>query len=91
MRRNRARLQVEEMEPRVVPSTASNLLPREAITSLYSTGVDNQGRPLAQGLTDSHWRIISAPSPDTPGHAYTVIDNGFPFNGYWLPGDSNSE
>lgn len=91
MPRKKSRLEVQELEPRWLPSITAPATPvREAIPSLISTGVDSKGNVLAPGSTDPHWQIVSAPSPDTPGPAYSVIDNGFPFNGYWLPDDSSS-
>ncbi len=59
------------------------------ITSLYNTGVDSSGAPLANGATDSHY-TLTVPSGSTTPIAVTSA-GGFPVvpNGPWI-GDDNS-
>jgi hypothetical protein len=65
--------------------------PPTTIPTLFNTGVDDNHNLLAAGAPDPHYQIIAAPSPDVAGAADVVIDNGFPFNGYWVHNDAISQ
>jgi virginiamycin B lyase len=69
------RPQMECLEDRLAPAV---------IATLYNTGVDNSGNVLGGGMTDPHYTLNAAPSPDSAGPAYVVLQNGFPFDGHWL-------
>lgn len=75
-RRHRLRPRLEILEDRLAPAV---------LTSLFNTGVDDLGNALADGAADPHYSITAAPSPVTPGAASVVLQNGFPFDGHWLP------
>jgi len=55
--------------------------------TIYNTGVDDNGTPLADGSVDPHYTITAAPSPYSPGSAYAVDQTSYPFSphDYWLP------
>ncbi len=58
------------------------------ITSLYDTGVNSSGAPLANGATDSHYTLTQVPSGSTTPIAVTSA-GGFPV-GPWIGDDSSS-
>jgi hypothetical protein len=80
----------------IAPTVASAQLPSYYITTLYNTGVDDDGAPLnnghPNGTVDPHYAIVSGPaalyqgSPYgrygfTGGLAYTTIPNKLWWNG----------
>jgi hypothetical protein len=55
--------------------------------SLFNTGVDSSGVPLAGGSNDPHWTIISGPGITSPAPA-VVVTNQSPFGLYAQNPDS---
>jgi len=49
--------------------------------SLFNTGVDSSGVPLAGGSDDTHWTIVSGPGVTSPAPA-VVVTNQSPFGSY---------
>lgn len=72
---------------------SSHALP---ITTLYNTGVDNNGVALANGATDSHYDLIAVPAglPSTPYDPFVFRNTGggWPVapSGPWLADTSTS-
>lgn len=65
------------------------------IPSLYNTGVDNSGAPLANGAADTHYTLTSIPSSGyfyKVGEQATVLTEagGYPASGLWIPSDGAS-
>ena len=71
----------ERLDDRVMPAV---------IPTLFNTGVDDSGNVLADGSVDPHYTITSAPSPNIPGPANVVEENGFPFD-YWVANGTSSK
>jgi hypothetical protein len=58
------------------------------IADLYSTGVDNNGVTLGNGVTDTHYRLTVAPVGAGSGTTtYVVNPGGFPIPP-WFPNDA---
>jgi hypothetical protein len=60
----------------------ANFAPAALITTLYNTGVDASGNPLADGASDPHYNITTTPAGAiTPQAAFVVDQNGggYPF------------
>ena len=57
------------------------------ITSLYNTGVDDNGVALGDSAVDPHYTVVSGPSGAVP--ASTVIDDDFPIPP-WLDNNAGS-
>ncbi len=56
------------------------------ITTLFSTGVNDAGFPLADGAVDPHWRLVSSPDAAYPGSAAPTISNSAPpLQGGYVP------
>lgn len=71
------------------------------ILTLFGTGVaanDASGQPmavLADGVTDTHYQLISAPGGVNVGAPFVTIQNGYPFQGVdqgvWSPDGGRSK
>jgi hypothetical protein len=82
MRRTRERLHIATTIIVMVMAASSSSLPVDASTiSLFNTGVDSSGTPLAGGTFDPHWSIISGPGITTPVEA-VVLTNQHPHGNY---------
>ena len=57
---------------------------------LYNTGVDDFGTPLANGASEIHYSLVSAPVGFTTAVRTATSANGFPI-GPWLGDDSTSD
>lgn len=53
------------------------LAPAATISSLYNTGVDAAGTPLADNAPDTHWALV-APGAQTGAPLVVTAANGFP-------------
>jgi uncharacterized repeat protein (TIGR01451 family) len=62
---------------------------------LFNTGVDNRGNPLPNGflqLPDSHYMILTEPTPQIPGPAQVTTNNGWPITpGAWMANSAVSQ
>ncbi len=54
-----------------------------AITGLFSTGLDGSGSPLADGLADTHYSLVSAPGGNG-GTAYVTLRKWPILSGAWM-------
>jgi len=59
------------------------------ISSLYNTGVNNAGVPLANGAADPHYALIAQPAPGGLSDQVLTSAGGFPI-GPWLGDNSTS-
>ena len=71
---------LEILEGREMPS--GNPIP------VFGTGLSSSGQLLSGGTADSHYSIVSAPSPDTAGQAMTTTESGITT---WVAEGPNSE
>ena len=63
---------------------SATVLPTPALTGLFSTGLDNYGLPLGDGLHDPHYAIVSSPSGSASAPFVTL--QKFPIQyPLWLP------
>ena len=53
------------------------------LLGLYSTGLDNDGLPLANGAIDLHWTITATPSGEGNASAYATM-NSNPIGTAWI-------
>jgi len=61
------------------------------IPGLYSTGMDDNYKLLADGETDNHYELISSSDKNFPGpDAKVVLSNAYPMN-VWLPNNERSK
>ena len=61
-----------------------------SIAGLFSTGLDGSGNPLADGVTDAHYSLVSAPG-GTGGAPFVTLQH-FPIgNGLWMPDTATSK
>ena len=59
-------------------------LANPGVVGLFSTGMDAGGKPLADGATDAHYSIVSAPAGMSGGTPYVTLQH-FPVgNGLWM-------
>jgi hypothetical protein len=65
---------------------------RVPIPTLYSTGVDNNHVPLADGAVDSHYVLTSSADPNYPGPSSFVVPNAWPISpaGPWMGNTATS-
>jgi len=68
--------------------------PSQAISvsalTLYNTGVDDSGSPLAPGAVDLHYTLIDSPDVVFNGPEAFVTNNGFPI-GAWIVNSATSK
>lgn len=63
----------------------------EAAPTVFNTGLNASGAPLASGTIDPHWQIVSSADPTAPGpDAYVIANTGFPIPP-WLPQSALSQ
>jgi hypothetical protein len=68
-----------------VTTTAGHLTVNQPVPGLFNTGVDDTGAPLADGLIDSHYLLIT--NPQYEGQQDSVVEDStvFPISdGTWL-------
>ena len=65
-------------------NSSNNTVSVQAITGLFNTGVNNAGNALAEGTSDSHYSLISAP----PGS--TTTNNALQLSYAWIKNDADS-
>ena len=59
------------------------------ITTLFNTGVDAAGKPLANNAAELHYTLMSAPPGTVAGTRVETSANGFP-SPYWLGDNASS-
>ena len=63
--------------------------PQPKALTVFATGLDNAGSPLADGSVDPHYQLVASADPSNPGpNSYVVLHNPGPF-GAWTR-DSNT-
>jgi hypothetical protein len=72
--------------PTPVHITVGNPVPFQ----IYGTGQADDGSLLANGATDPHYQLLSAPETVDANGPFVTLENGFPFNGYWIGNRPNS-
>jgi hypothetical protein len=71
-------------------SVVAHLTLMEKITSLHSTGIDAAGAPLAAGVVDPSWTLLTNPDGGTP-EVY-VANEGWPIQaGVWMVNSATSK
>ncbi|MCC6540562.1 MAG: VCBS repeat-containing protein [Bryobacterales bacterium] len=70
---------------RVGNGGAGSLGAPTAVARVFNTGVDDSGRPIAQGAVDPHYRIIAGPGVTSPANAVTTA------SGFWVGNSDTSQ
>jgi VCBS repeat-containing protein len=65
-------------------NSSHNTVSVQTITGLFNTGVNDAGAALAEGTSDSHYRLISAPAGST------TSNNALQLGYAWLRNDADS-
>ena len=72
-------------------SRVAKITPLIPIAEIFNTGVDDAGRPLADGAQDSHYSIFVNPDGATSAAAVTANETIFPLaSGPWLRNSATS-
>jgi hypothetical protein len=59
---------------------------------IYGTGQADNGTLLADGATEAHYQLLSAPETTDTAAPYVTMQNSFPFTpGYWVGDGPNSK
>ena len=83
-RRFLARLLLENLEDRTVPSSVQ--------FGLFDTGVNSSATGLADAAVDPHYTLVASADPNSPGpNAFVVNQDGFPVGNPWLADTATSK
>jgi hypothetical protein len=63
----------------------------DIITTLYDTGVGNNGAVLAGGAVDPHYALISSADPGYPGPNAYILNDGAAIPSVYIPNSSTSK